>query len=692
MAFALGLLASAGVASAQPAAPQPQPQPQPPAAAPAAAPTDAPAKATDEPLVPPSQPAPAPAAAPKGQAAGGEGATAGTTVAAPDPDRDERALARQGSERPMPTGDVGVRPSDVFAEDWWSQARPSLELHGVYRVRAELFHKFDLGRRDPAGTALWPVPPDNAYNNTAGNQYSVRLCGDNPLQPTSCENRSQAGANMRLRLNPELHISDNLRILSQIDVFDNMVLGSTPGGYANQPAAGGGYTVAAPGGYTPLGTFADTAWAPTAGQNSLSNSIVVKRLWGEFTTPLGVLRFGRMPNQWGLGILNNEGNGYDSDYQSTVDRIMFVTGIKKYDLYFAGAWDFINEGPISAVLGQQQGQAYDLGQLDDVNQYVLMAVRRRDPELARQDLAKGLPVINGGVYLAYRNQVLANDGTDPTTSGSLGQTTSNVTAGYSRRGAQFFVPDLWLQFLYKKFRFEAEAAMVYGTVDNLQASGGTVVERNPTSDTDYGWKMQQFGLATQSEFRALDDKLRLDFGFGWASGDPDLASLTAPNNGMQRQVTNNRTYSEFRFHPDYRIDLILWRHILNRVQGAYYFRPAVQYDFARDPNGQRLGGSAAVIWSRASEFIQAPGHRRDLGVELDFTVYFQAKDGSLNDSPDKMGGFYTALQYGVLFPMAGLGYLPGQLDAYTKNPQNAASPTLDTETAQTLRWWVGILF
>jgi hypothetical protein len=131
------------------------------------------------------------------------------------------------------------------------------------------------------------------------------------------------------------------------------------------------------------------------------------------------------------------------------------------------------------------------------------------------------------------------------------------------------------------------------------------------------------------------------------------------------------------------------------VQGAYYFRPSVEYDFTRDKNGQRIGGGAAVIWSRASEFIQTPGHARDLGIELNATLYYQSKDGSLNDDPDRMGGFFTMLQYGVLFPLGGLSYLPGEQDAYTKasagNPALAGT-TLDTSAAQTLRWYLGIMF
>src|SRR4029079_2506511 len=151
------------------------------------------------------------------------------------------------------------------------------------------------------------------------------------------------------------------------------------------------------------------------------------------------------------------------------------------------------------------------------------------------------------------------------------------------------------------------------------------------------------------------------FGFGYATGDPDLDSLAPSDTGLQSQKTNNRNFSEFRFHPDYRVDMILFRNILTRVEGAYYFRPSVEYDFTRDRNGQRLGGGGALIWSRASEFVQTPGHARDLGVELDFKLYYQSKDGSLNDDPDKMGGFFTSLEYGVMFPLAGFNYLPGEL-------------------------------
>jgi uncharacterized protein (TIGR04551 family) len=668
--------ATGGDPAAQPANPGAA-QPAPGSSVPAQPPAEAPGESRgDEPLIPPQSGAapvsPAPARAQAGE-------------------REAKAPESQGAGRPTRAGEIGAQPSDVYAEDWWSQARPVFEIHGYYRVRAELFHKFALGRKD-SSPLFWPQPADNNYVDSAGVEHKIALCdafnampGEEPYK--ACSNNTHAGANMRFRLSPELHISDNLRVMSQIDVLDNVMLGSTPSGYANVPRDGG-YRVGARGGYTPFGAFATTQWTPVAGVNSATDSISVKRVWGEYTTPIGVLHFGRMPAHWGLGILANRGDGYDSDYQTTVDRIMLVTGVKRWDLYFAGAWDFANEGATSAVPGQSEGQPHDVAQLDDVNQYVLMAVRRRAPELQRLELSKGQPVINGGMYFMYRNQLIANDQTSDDASPSLGQSSDSVRNGYVRRGYKAYIPDVWFQFLYRKFRFELEAVGVVGSLENTQTSLTAV-----TSGTDYtnpdpaeaknpGWKIRQFGIATQTEFRAIEDRLRLQFGFGYASGDPDVASLTPDSSGLSQQLTADRTFSEFRFHPDYRVDLILHRHILNRVQGSYYFRPSVEYDFARDKNGQRLGGGAAVIWSRASEFIQTPGHAHDLGIELNGQLYYQSKDGTLNDDPDKMGGFFTSLQYGVLFPLKGLGFLA----------DSSVKTELKTETAQTVRWFLGILY
>jgi uncharacterized protein (TIGR04551 family) len=610
--------------------------------------------------------------------------SSGSTPAV-DPASDQAKLLELGSERPTNDGTIGARPSEVYSEDWWAHTRPVLELHGYFRTRAELYHNFALGRG--AGAAdepyLWPQPLDNSYVQTStGQPRQVLLCGSNASD--ECRDKTEATANLRLRLNPEIHISDNLRIMSQIDLLDNLVLGSTPDAYAMKPSGTGatGYRPAVNGynGYAPLGVFSTTQGPPTAGVNGYRNSIDVQRAWAEYLTPVGQIRFGRMPSQWGLGMLINSGDGIDHDYQTNADRIMLVSGIKSMDLYFGGAWDFVSSGPTNAspydIYG---GQPRNTSNLANVNQWVAFVAKRTNPELQRLKLARNEVVVNGGVYTTYRSQLIdVRAGDNPVTvDQSVSSTGGNTNNGFERRGAQALIPDVWLQVLWNKLRVEAELATIWGSI-----------EKSPVGDsTSNPLKLRMWGLATQTEYRAVEDKLRVQFGAGWASGDSNIEGLAPGPSGLQARKTEG-AMSTFRFHPSYQVDYIFFRRILSRVQGAYYFRPSVEYDFLRNPNGQKLGGGAAIIWSRASEFVQTPGNKRDLGVELDVQVYYQSKDGTLNDDPSKLGGFYAALQYGVFFPLGGLDYLPGESAGTNAKP----GVSYDLSTAQTVRLILGVLF
>lgn len=606
-----------------------------------------------------------------------------------DPAKDQQKLVQQGRERPTADGTIGARPTEVYSEDWWSHTRPIIELHGYFRTRGELFHNFALGRHDSLtdSNPLWQQPVDNTLTDRTGQRRQVLLCG-NPNaagQLGECYDKSQAHANLRLRLNPEIHISDNLRVLSQIDLLDNLVLGSTPETYAmrpNQsdplngfPRTATGYSATANGnnGYAPLSGLASTQGPPTAGVNGYRNSIDVQRAWAEYLTPVGQVRFGRMPNQWGLGMVMNSGDCLDCDYQSNVDRIMFVSGVKPLDLYFGGSWDFVGTGPTSqtpySVYG---GQPYNTANLANVGQWSLFAAHRTNPERQRLKLARGEVVVNGGIFATYRKQLLdVADGSTPTTI----DTGTPSTNGLQRRGLEAFTPDAHIQLLYDKLRLEAEVATVWGSVENYP---GRTNYNEPL-------KLRMFGYTTQAEFRAVEDKLRIGFGHGWASGDPNVEGLAPDANGVQNRLGGG-AISTFRFHPAYYVDYIFFRRILSRIEGAYYFRPSVEYDFIRNPNGQKFGGGAAVIWSRASEFVQTPGNKRDLGVELDAQIYYQAKDGSLNDDPNKMGGFYAALQWGLFVPLGdGLAYMK-------KEQNNAAVSDWGLSAAQSVRLILGVLF
>ncbi len=629
---------------------------------------------------------------------------------------------RASAAQATPSEKEAKGDDSVFAEDWWSHARPILELHGYFRTRAEMFHNFSLGRLSQPDQALWTMPADNRYSTGSGAPYGPALCtpgesdevpGDSSAAADAhyaCKNKNNSGANLRFRINPELHISDNLRILSQIDLLDNLVFGSTPAGYANQPSgipSTGGYQVVQRSGYNPMSFFDNTQVPPTAGVNSYTNSIAVKRVWGEFSTPLGQLRFGRMPDHFGLGMYHNAGDGYDDDYQLTIDRIMFISSVKPLDFYFGGSWDFPSSGPTNQNLQDPQAQPYNLANSVNVRQLSLILLRQKSPQLQRLALTRGSLVVNGGAYLQYKWQDLAADnaGTCNTnfvapngvslvnpingnSGASLGCPSWGVSNAMVRRGARAFTPDLWLQVLYKKFRFELEAVTIQGSIDNV-SNTQNVYTQNAGGGA---WLLRSYGLATEFQQRLLEDRLDLSLYWGWASGDPNAAQLDGSmglqpgNNGLQTAEGSN-TFREFRFNPAYRIDLILNRNILTRVQGTYYLRPSIGYDFMRKANGQRLGGNLAGIWTRASEYIQAPGHQRDLGIEVDASIYFQSKDGALNDKPGVQGGFYTMLQYGLLFPMGGLGYPSATGATYVSTFGNS-----DLSTAQILRWYLGIFY
>ena len=458
--------------------------------------------------------------------------------------------------------------ADARADDWFTLTTPAIDIDGYFRTRAELFHNFSLSRVDapllPGGSApLWPQPTDNSFTDTNNQPHLTRLCGD-PTTPEVCNNEIQAGANLRLRLEPSFHISDNLHIWSQIDMLDNIVLGSTPQGYANTPAGRdtSGYAVVARGGYAPIGAFAATQWTHVSNVNSVEDAVAVKRVWGSYVSPIGKIAFGRMPHHWGLGMLRNAGDGYDSDWQSTVDRLQFTYAFEDWNLYVSGAWDFANEGvsgshglqrtlpPEDAPLGgnatplgsgvfEQGGVRYDLATKDDLDRWEFSIVHKIDEPVARYELAKGRPVINAGTLIAYTTQTLAHESTDAQScvdqasvltctlgeGASIGNDPGATTPGFVRRGYEAVITDVWLQLLYGKLRFELEAAWHFGSLENTQRADDSDYNNllDPAND---GWAINQFGITTQTEWSALEERLRLRFGFGFASGDGDLASLT----------------------------------------------------------------------------------------------------------------------------------------------------------------------
>ena len=54
-----------------------------------------------------------------------------------------------------------------------------------------------------------------------------------------------------------------------------------------------------------------------------------------------------------------------------------------------------------------------------------------------------------------------------------------------------------------------------------------------------------------------------------------IASQKGDLDGPQARPPGDATIDNFRFHPDYHVDLILWRRIIGQVTDAIYVKPTV---------------------------------------------------------------------------------------------------------------------
>lgn len=575
------------------------------------------------------------------------------------PEDDEARLARGGAET----------QSDPTTPDGWAAPQSVLTLHGYFRGRGELQDTFYLGRPwslPGAGGTLTP------FDNWVPAERRVSVAGGCRLD-SECDTAALASTNMRLRLMPQLNLSDDVRIKMWLDVFDNVILGSTPDSII------GGDGSRSP--FSSFGSFGSTALPSSSSGNALTDSIVARRAWAEVRNrTLGELRFGRMGWHWGLGMVANAGDDLDGDYSTDVDRLLAIT--KLAGLYLMAAYDFSSSGVIGRLRADVDGTVsdyavpYDPAQRDDATQYMFAVARRSTAEEQAAALERGDVVLNAGAFLLYRYQLLSSDRrVGDTMSSSAGST--DLDPYLVRRRAEQWVPDVWAQLLVGKLRLEFEGAAVLGSVGNINNGVG------PAAYTGANLNIAQWGATLDGEYRLLDDKLAFHFNTGFASGDSEAGNdgLGALVDSTARAPGRDGAISTFRFHPNYRVDLILWRSILRQISGAYYFRPGISYDFIRGEFGQLLGGRVDLVYSRASSPVQTWGNSADLGVELDASIYYRSEDG-----PELLDGFYAMAQFGLLFPMQGLGYL-----GTAANPEiTGGNPEL--KNAQMIRLILGVQF
>ena len=569
----------------------------------------------------------------------------------------------RGSDLPAPSAPV---EGDSVVEEGWKWAEPErpeldlIELDGYFRFRYDFFNELDLGtyynqaingREFEQGPFVPGVtsPPVPLCSTDVRNRVEIPAGEDgSPAVPVadSCANgagdsNSIGGANIRFRLEPTLNVYEDIKIKSQIDILDNLVLGSTPDSLSST--------------LSPLAALSQTQISPTSDLNVLwRDSIRVKRVWAEVMTPLGQLSFGRMPNHVGLGVTANDGRGIDMDFGDTVDRVMFSAQIG--DFLVSPAFDWAASGPTSINTLLPQGQPFDRDQRDDVNQYVLTVAKIDSPEVRANKLANDEIAFDFGTQLMLRFQALDSQVIADTDGSVADQATSRVTL---ERNAQIFTYTAWAEFHWRKLTISAEYSGVVGRIGNTFI--GT-----PDDPATYGRSadsvdLNQHGGALRATYKFLEnDALTLELLVVAASGDdapgwglfPLLGDGTNPGawDGNQAPVGDD-TISNFRFDPDFIVDLIFWRQLVGAVTDALVVRPSIQY------NLKQFGGRLDAIYSRSWFATSTPsgsfsdlgndsvgGLDENLGIEVDATIFYRPKKE----------GFNAQLQYGIFFPLDGL--------------------------------------
>jgi uncharacterized protein (TIGR04551 family) len=577
-----------------------------------------------------------------------------TLAAAADekkPDADVDAKTKAAIQREIEKAKEDIR-NEVRAEIQGAQSAaeflgavaegPKLEflqLDGYLRVRGALMVNLDVtGQQDASGNFLFPVPLQDPDGRDTLNT-----------------------ANLRLRLEPTLNVSEHVRVRAQLDVLDNRVLGSSTSALYDDP--GSPYPV----------PFYGSSRVVLEGDPRVDRpAISPKRVWAEVQTPVGLLGFGRMPSDWGLGILTNAGNGIDDDFGDSIDRIQFAlppvtTPLGR--LSFVPMIDFDSEGVLyedPRFAGTGVGQPFDAENADDGRTYAVKIARLDTEDEVRRKLERNESSVNYGAYYNYRTQRWfypqwnedGFDGTyDPggTTPPAYGDTLTAV-----HRSSYAHVADLWFRWQTPRLRVEAEVAGVYGQIEN--ASNDAL---GPASGEIL---LRQWGGSVVTEYQVSPNRLVFGAEVGAASGDEAPGFGNVPSRltagatpaqtpygsveGSQWRPGTDRTIRNFRFNPAYRVDLILWRHVLGQVTDAFYVKPKVRWDILP---GLRL--DAAIVYSQAMFSESTPSSAQDaagnlvdpgsapLGVEGDAVLTYTSGDG-----------FQAFAEWGVLQPLDGLAF------------------------------------
>jgi uncharacterized protein (TIGR04551 family) len=526
------------------------------------------------------------------------------------------------------------------------------EIDGYYRMRTDWLKNFNLGFPEP---------------NVGGSPFPTALGCKSDIADAPCDN-SLSSANMRLRLEPTINLDEGTSVHLQADLLDNVLLGSTPLDTA---------IVDDRGPRPPVGAFGNGTQAPvTRGVNSDRDAVQIKRAWAEVAVPLGILKFGRMPNHWGMGILYNSGGAdpisggydYDGDHGDTVDRASFSLLIPGTNLRAMIASDWNMTRPVSnqtAAGRGREGHPFDLDDSDDINSWVGVISRMDSPQEFRDTIDRGDLAFNYGVYFEYKTQSwdYSLDGfvlggpTDP----------GPGSAHFVRRNLKTYSPDVWAKVGFGRHLLELEAVLQFGAIDNLgditDADNQPIIARAD---------VRKFGGALRYSWSGIEGKLRLGLEGGFATGDQwDNTPQGATNLAFSNPLggPGDTLLTQFVFNRDYKVDMIMWRHLVGAVTNAGFAKPFIRYDITNS-----IGFKISNITSFAHKIVSTPGNAIAYGTEF---------NGDLGYASN---GLFVGVSYGVLFPFGAMSHpADDEFNTYGYTDGENVANVGDAETAHIIQ-------
>ncbi len=443
-----------------------------------------------------------------------------------------------------------------------------VDMDGSFRTRAELWHNVHMG--------LAPVP----------NRYGV-------YPQLSGPDGTRAGTDFRLHLAPTIHVGEMADIFTVVDLFNVM---------------------AGEGGYSDLALTmhqADQVSLPGSADSILATA-AVRGMWAQVRLlNVVALQAGRIPEHWGMGLVENDGRAIDSDGGDYIDGISLRSMALPLGLQASISWDFPLQGRQVESAFAPWGVGYDPGDWDDIQQW------RFKVQIAPPADSNG-NYWAAGVYNRLRFQDFSSLGSQsPYEECQLYSWAPGFGCNEMFwRDAFIWTPDIWFKaglvlapdILLK---VELEVAGRYGSMANTRYVQEKM-ERN----------LQGIGGVLRAEIETPGWSAGVEV--GGASGDADSLAfgiLDAPTLGEPDSVAGGQAselqdsaLTSFVLHPGYTVDQILFRRVIGAVTNAWYVKPSTHIEFwRRGPSAAWLEASA--LYGAAFVASATPGEESPLGVE-----------------------------------------------------------------------------